>query len=78
MVAVCIVANTLFPVVDSIARGEPAGHPAVTVSVRQEDGTLTQIPLSAERSLSLLAHCGEDLESLIGRPWRSVLADLPS
>lgn len=75
MVAVCVIANTLFPVTVSI--DDLAGDPARLVAcVRQESGELTTIELSPARSLSIRAKHGGDFTGLVGVPWQQVLAGL--
>lgn len=80
MVAVCVVANTLFPVTVSIAplagEGLPADGARLSVTVRQEHGELTEIPLSAERSAALRARFPDGFDRIAGLPWRQVLAEL--
>jgi hypothetical protein len=75
MVAVCVVANTLFPVTVSI-EDDPDDPRLLRVQVRQESGEITFVTLSAERSAALRARYGQDLSGITGLPWRQVLADL--
>jgi len=75
MVAICVVANTIFPVVVSI--GTHPDEPSVLIiKLRQESSEITKVTLSAERSEALRTRHGHDLSALTGRSWRSVLADL--
>jgi len=75
MVAVCVVANSVFPVVVSIETS-PGDPGRLDVGVRQESGEITVITLSVERSAALRTRHGRDITALAGRPWRPVLAEL--
>lgn len=75
MVAVCVIANTLFPVTVSV-QAMPGDPSRLIALVRQENGDLTTIELSPARSLSIREKHGEDFTCLIGVPWQHVLARL--
>ncbi len=75
MVAVCVVANTVFPVTVSIE--DVAEEPTRLIAkVRQENGDITPIKLTAERSAAIRAKHGNQRDALVGMPWRQVLAEL--
>jgi hypothetical protein len=75
MVAVCVIATSLFPVTVSIE--DMPGQPGrLTARVRQENGDLTTIELSPARSQSIREKHGSDLTTLAGIPWQQILAGL--
>jgi len=53
-----------------------AGHDGtaeLALSIRHENGVLSQVALDADTGFSIMRACGAaDLNGLIGRPWREV------
>ncbi len=87
MVAVCVVVNTLFPVVcavekvaaTSTANGADATHSGTyRVVLRHEDGRIDELIPDPELTGRLCAAHGTDLRELAGKPWRAILSNLPT
>lgn len=74
MVAVCVIANTLFPVVAAISTN-PTGR--LSVTLRHEDGSTDEHDVADDIGLALLRAHGAALQDLVGNPWRAILQNLP-
>lgn len=74
MVAVCVVVNTLFPVVSAVE--EITGN-RYRVTVRHEDGTTDELSPEQDVATKLNSVHGANIQDLVGKPWRSILANLP-
>jgi hypothetical protein len=74
MVAVCVVVNTLFPVVSAI---EEIAANRYRVTVRHEDGTTNELCPELDVATKLYSEHGADIQQLVGKPWRAILASLP-
>ena len=73
MVAVCVVVNTLFPVVSAI---EVMAAESYRVTVRHEDGSTEQLSPAPDVAARLHAVHGSNLHDLVGKPWQAILAGL--
>ena len=73
MVAVCVVVNTLFPVVSVI---EVIAAENYRVTVHHEDGSTEQLSPEPDVAARLHAVHGANLHDLVGKPWRAILANL--
>jgi|GEM_PF-5521708 len=73
MVAVCVVVNTLFPVVSAIETMDAEGY---RVTLTHEDGRIDHLIPDPELTTWLRAAHGADIHELAGKPWRAILANL--
>lgn len=74
MVAVCVVVNSLFPVVSAI---EEIATQRYRVTVRHEDGTTAELLPEPDVATKLNAAHGANIQALVGKPWRAILTNLP-
>lgn len=74
MVAVCVVVNSIFPVVSAI---EEIAAERYRVTVRHEDGTTDDLSPAQDVATKLHAVHGANIQALVGKPWRAILANLP-
>ena len=74
MVAVCVVVNSIFPVVSAI---EEIAAERYRVTVRHEDGTTDELFPEPDVATKLNAVHGANIQALVGKPWRAILTNLP-
>ena len=75
MVAVCVVVNTMFPIVAGIEEIVGEGY---RVTVRHEDGRTDDLVPEPDIARRLRAVHGAALDDLVGKPWRAILTNLPA
>lgn len=73
MVAVCVVVNTLFPVVSAI---EEISADNYRVTVRYEYGSTDELSPEPDVAARLHAAHGANIHELVGKPWRAILTNL--
>ena len=52
------------------------GQPELILKIRYENGVLSDVTMENELGVALVAHCGSNLQDLIGQPWHTIMTVL--